>query len=84
MTMPYAAKGATGVAVLNLIGWALHNQFGELVEDFKTKAEALEGGVLEKLVGEGAVPIHREDGRIEEERTLLDPIIRVTRQAKED
>jgi hypothetical protein len=33
-------------------------------------SSALEGGVLEKLVGEGTVRIHREDGQLEEERTF--------------
>jgi hypothetical protein len=41
-----------------------------LVKAFKTKAEAIEGGVLEKLVGEGTVRVHREDGQLEEERTF--------------
>lgn len=50
--------------------WILHDQIGDLVKSFKTKAEALEGGVLEKLVGEGTVRIHREDGQLEEERTF--------------
>ncbi len=50
--------------------WALHNQAGELVKTFATKAAALEGGTLEKLVGEGTVRIHREDGQFEEERTF--------------
>jgi len=51
-------------------GWALHNQLGERVRAFKTKADALQGGVLEEVVGEGTVRIHREDGQLEEERTF--------------
>jgi hypothetical protein len=50
--------------------WVLHDQISDLVKSFKTKAGALEGGVLEKLVGEGTVRIHREDGQLEEERTF--------------
>lgn len=50
--------------------WILHDQLGELVREFKTKADALQGGTLERLVGEGTVRIHREDGRLEEERTF--------------
>jgi hypothetical protein len=50
--------------------WVLHDQIGDLVKAFKTKAEAIEGGVLEKLVGEGTVRVHREDGQLEEERTF--------------
>ena len=30
--------------------WTLHDQLGELVRSFKNKAEALQGGTLEKLV----------------------------------
>jgi hypothetical protein len=50
-------------------GWGLFDQLGERVKAFKTKAEALGAGTLEKLVGEGTVGIHREDGQFEEERT---------------
>lgn len=50
-------------------GWGLFDQLGDLVEAFKTKADALGGGTLEKLVGAGTVRIHREDGQMEEERT---------------
>jgi len=50
-------------------GWALHNQLGERVRAFKTKVEALQGGILEEI-GEGTVRIHREDGQFEEERTF--------------
>lgn len=46
--------------------WGLFDQMGDLVSSFNTKAEAL----LEKLVGEGTVRIHREDGQFEEERTF--------------
>ena len=50
-------------------GWLLVDQLGERVCTFKTKAEALEGGTLERVVGEGTVRIHREDGEFEVERT---------------
>ena len=56
--------------------WVLHNQFGEMVREFRSKAEATKDGVLQGLVGEGIVRIHREDGRFEEERTFprdMDP-----------
>jgi hypothetical protein len=51
-------------------GWALHNQEGDQVREFAIKADALKGGVLEGIVGEGTVRIHREDGEMEEERTF--------------
>jgi hypothetical protein len=51
-------------------GWGLFDQLGDRVRAFKTKAEALGGGTLEKLVGRGTVRIHREDGQLEEERTF--------------
>lgn len=51
-------------------GWGLFDQLGDIVEEFKTKADALGGGTLEKLVGAGTVRIHREDGQFEEERTF--------------
>ncbi len=51
-------------------GWALFNQHSERLRGFPTKADALTGGVLENLVGEGTVRIHREDGQFEEERTF--------------
>ncbi len=51
-------------------GWELINQERAVVRRFRTKAAALEGGVLEALVGEGTVRIHKEDGTIEEERTF--------------
>lgn len=41
----------------------------DLVEAFKTKADALGGRRPENSVQ--TARIHREDGRIEEERTLL-------------
>lgn len=47
---------------------ALFNQLGERVKAFKTKAEALTGGTLERIVGQDTVRIHRQDGRFEEER----------------
>ena len=38
---------------------------------FETKAEALKGGVLKEAVGRegGSVKIHKENGRIQQERT---------------
>jgi hypothetical protein len=51
-------------------GWALLNQEGDRIKAFATKAEALMGGTLENIVGEGTVRIHREDGQMEEERTF--------------
>lgn len=51
-------------------GWMLHDQTGDVVTTFKTKDEALAGGTLERLVGEGTVRIHKEDGTFEEERTF--------------
>jgi len=50
-------------------GWELIDQDRAVVRTFKTKAEALDRGVLEEIVKEGTVRIHREDGTIEEERT---------------
>jgi hypothetical protein len=41
-------------------GWLLHDQTGDVVTTFKTKDEALAGGTLEGLVGEGTVRIHKE------------------------
>jgi hypothetical protein len=63
-------------------GWGLFDQLGDLVEAFKTKADALEGGPLEKLVGAGTVRIHRENGQIEEERTIHYLMIRAARTAE--
>lgn len=51
-------------------GWVLRNQIGELIRNFKTKAEALTGGTLEGIVSEGTVRIHRDDGQFQEERTF--------------
>jgi hypothetical protein len=50
-------------------GGGLFDHLGDLVEAFDTKADALGGGTLEKLVGAGSLRIHRGDGPIEEERT---------------
>jgi hypothetical protein len=50
--------------------WGLFDRIGDRVATFETKAEALGAGTLEKLVGEGTVRIHREDGQLEEERTF--------------
>lgn len=50
--------------------WGLFDQLGERVKAFKTRAEALAGSTLERIVGTGTVRIHREDGHFEEERTF--------------
>jgi Uncharacterized protein conserved in bacteria (DUF2188) len=50
--------------------WELkHEVTKEVVKKFKTKADAIKGGVLEKAVKEGSVRIRKRDGRIQEERT---------------
>jgi len=48
--------------------WAL-KRGDKVVERFDTKADATAGGVLKGAVGEGTVRIHKEDGKIQEERT---------------
>jgi hypothetical protein len=52
--------------------WALKDQEGGLVTTFKTKADAISGGQLEKAIGAngGTVRIHKADGIFEEERTF--------------
>jgi hypothetical protein len=45
-------------------GWLLHDQTGGVVTTFATKDEALQGGMLEGLVGEGTVRIQKEDGTL--------------------
>jgi hypothetical protein len=50
-------------------GWELIDQEGGVVRTFRSKVEALAGGVLEKIVERGTVRIHKEDGSFEEERT---------------
>ena len=59
----------------HLGGWALMDQAGNIVRIFSTKADALAGGKLERLVGKhgGSVLIHKQDGRFEEERTYPPP-----------
>ncbi len=51
-------------------GWALFNQHDERLKGLSAKEDALKGGVLENLIGEGTVRIHRDDGQFEEERTF--------------
>jgi hypothetical protein len=50
--------------------WELTDGSKSVVKTFKTKADALKGGVLEKAVkGKGSVRIRKLDGKIQEERT---------------
>lgn len=50
--------------------WQLKNGAKQVVHSFDTKAEALQGGVLKKLVGDsGSVQIRKQDGTIQQERT---------------
>lgn len=50
--------------------WELKNEATkEVVKKFKTKADAIKGGVLERAVKEGSVRIRKRDGKIQEERT---------------
>ena len=50
--------------------WQLRNGAKQVVQSFDTKAEALQGGVLKKLVGgSGSVQIRKQDGTIQQERT---------------
>ncbi|MEG6508810.1 DUF2188 domain-containing protein [Methyloligella sp. 2.7D] len=50
--------------------WELKNESTkDVVKRFKTKADAIKGGVLEKAVKEGSVRIRKRDGKIQEERT---------------
>lgn len=59
--------------------WDLKNDDTKrTIDSFDTKAEATEGGVLKKAVGQagGTVMIQKENGRYQEERTFprkLDP-----------
>ncbi len=50
--------------------WLLTDQRGEVVRVFASKEDATSGGTLERLIDEGSVRIHREDGAFEEERTF--------------
>lgn len=52
-------------------GWSLRDREGVLVSAFKSKADAVSGGRLERAIGgSGTVRIHKEDGSFEEERTF--------------
>jgi hypothetical protein len=52
-------------------GWALKDQEGAIVTTFTRKADAVDGGRLEKAIGgSGTVRIHKQDGTFEEERTF--------------
>lgn len=58
--------------------WELKREgSGEVVKRFKTKANAIKGGVLERAVKKiGLVRIRKRDGKIQEERTYprsMDP-----------
>lgn len=58
--------------------WELKREgSGEVVKRFKTKADAIKGGVLERAVKKmGSVRIRKRDGKIQEERTYprsMDP-----------
>jgi len=53
--------------------WELRNDSTDrVVKRFETKAEATAGGVLADAIGnaDGSVRIHKENGRIQEERTF--------------
>lgn len=50
--------------------WQLRNGSKQVVQKFDIKADALQGGVLEKAVGgNGSVQIRKLDGTIQQERT---------------
>jgi uncharacterized protein YcnI len=53
-------------------GWELKDKTGDVIGTFGTKAEALAGGKLEKLLGKqgGTVRVHKQDGKFAEERTF--------------
>jgi hypothetical protein len=53
-------------------GWDLKDQIGDTVRTFSTKADALKGGTLERLVSKhgGTVRVHAKDGKLQEERTF--------------
>jgi hypothetical protein len=58
--------------------WELKREgSGEIIKRFKTKADAIKGGVLERAVKKmGSVRIRKRNGRIQEERTYprsMDP-----------
>ena len=50
--------------------WKLERA-GEVLKRFDRKEDATTGGVLKKAIGgEGSVRIHKEDGKVQEERTF--------------
>ncbi|MEF7615937.1 DUF2188 domain-containing protein [Aquincola sp. MAHUQ-54] len=51
--------------------WQLKNGAKQVVQTFDAKADALQGGVLQKAVGTGggSVQIRKQDGTIQQERT---------------
>lgn len=51
--------------------WQLKNGAKQIVKSFDTKADALQGGVLERAVGAGggSVQVRKLDGTIQQERT---------------
>ena len=52
--------------------WSLEKAGSDrALRKFETKAEALKGGVLKEAIGRagGSVKIHKENGRIHQERT---------------
>ena len=58
--------------------WELKREgSGDVIRRFKTKADAIKGGVLERAVKKlGSVRIRKRDGKIQEERTYprsMDP-----------
>jgi hypothetical protein len=58
--------------------WELKREgSGDVVKRFKTKADAIKGGVLERAVKKmGSVRIRKRNGKIQEERTYprsMDP-----------
>ena len=70
--------GGGGLRKLHLVkdndkkDWALMPQGGDrAVRRFDTKEEATKGGVLSDALGKqgGSVRIHKQDGKIQEERT---------------
>ena len=58
--------------------WELRREgSGDVIKRFKTKADAIKGGVLERAVKKlGSVRIRKRNGKIQEERTYprsMDP-----------
>ncbi len=71
-------RGGGGLRKLHLVkdndkkDWALMPEGGDrAVRRFDTKEEATKGGALSDALGEqgGSVRIHKQDGKIQEERT---------------